>query len=131
MGNREEFDVMEHDKLSEGYTIEATVKNLFEGDAQLVVVKNGKEGSRSFLKSGDIHEAGIFQVQALKPYGAGDAFISSLSYAFLNDLSTAEGVELGAAAAAIVVSKEGCAEAMPTIKEIKNFIKTNRDAKTY
>ena len=44
----------------------------------------------------------------------------------LNDFSLEESVEIGSAAAAIVVTKVGCAPAMPDFNEIKSFMNNNK-----
>ena len=44
----------------------------------------------------------------------------------LNDYSIEESVEIGSAAAAIVVTKVGCAPAMPLQNEIEDFMKSNK-----
>jgi len=69
---------------------------------------------------------GIFEVKPLKPTGAGDAFMGGLIGSLLNDYSIEESVEIGSAAAAIVVTKVGCAPAMPLQNEIEDFMKSNK-----
>ena len=44
----------------------------------------------------------------------------------LNGNSLDFSIELGSAAAAIVVTKVGCAPAMPNMNEIEDFIKINK-----
>ena len=69
---------------------------------------------------------GIFYVKPLKPTGAGDAFMGGLIGGLLNDFYIEHSLEIGSAAAAIVVTKVGCAPAMPNMKEIKKFMKNNK-----
>ena len=51
--------------------------------------------------------------EALKPYGAGDAFLGNLLMAYLHGGDWESALDRGSAAAAIVVSSRGCASAMP------------------
>jgi 5-dehydro-2-deoxygluconokinase len=61
-------------------------------------------------------------VTALKPTGAGDAFMGG----FLSGLASGEvlndAIKRGAATAAIVVTRVGCAPAMPDTKTVQDFI---------
>lgn len=93
-------------------------------EAEIVIYKMGEKGSVTFSK-GESFKTNIFKVKALKPTGAGDsfmaAFVTSLNAGM--DLQTA--VRRGSAAAAIVVTKVGCAPAMPTKEELSNFMVTH------
>ena len=74
----------------------------------------------------EIRNFGIFEVKPLKPTGAGDAFMGGFIGSLLNDYSLEESIEIGSAAAAIVVTKVGCAPAMPDFNEIKSFMNSNK-----
>ena len=65
-------------------------------------------------------------MKPLKPTGAGDSFMGSLIGALLNNYDLDKSLEIGSAAAAIVVTKVGCAPAMPNLEEILEFMKTNK-----
>ena len=69
---------------------------------------------------------GIFPVKPLKPTGAGDAFMGSLIGSILKTNDLEKSIEIGSAAAAIVVTKVGCAPAMPNLNEILEFMKYNK-----
>ena len=64
-------------------------------------------------------------LKPIKPSGAGDAFIGSLIGALLKNYDLQKAIEFGSAAAAIVVTKVGCAPAMPDLDEVLNFMKSN------
>ena len=65
-------------------------------------------------------------MKPLKPTGAGDAFMGAFVGALLNNKSVEESIECGSASAAIVVTKVGCAPAMPSQNEIEVFMKINK-----
>ena len=65
-------------------------------------------------------------MEPLKPTGAGDAFMGAFIGAILKDYDVENSIEIGSAAAAIVVTKVGCAPAMPDLKEILEFMKNNK-----
>jgi 5-dehydro-2-deoxygluconokinase len=51
--------------------------------------------------------------------------MGALIGALLNNYDIEKAIEIGSAAAAIVVTKVGCAPAMPNLEEIIKFMKTN------
>jgi len=119
IGNDEEFGVLSGNYL-EGLNY---AKNL-SINCDLVIYKKGEKGSITFVDSKEITK-GIFSVKPLKPTGAGDAFMGALIGALLKNYDIEKAIEIGSAAAAIVVTKVGCAPAMPDLNEILEFMKTN------
>ncbi len=121
IGNDEEFEVMAG---ADGLNF---AKNLAATSADIVIYKRGEKGAITFSKLETI-TTGIFPVTPLKPTGAGDSFMASFvsSLAQGDDLKTA--IMNGSAAAAIVVTRVGCAPAMPTLAERNTFIKANQHA---
>ena len=70
---------------------------------------------------------GIYNVQAIKPTGAGDAFNGGFLSSLYQDFSLEDSVKRGSANAAIVVTKVGCSSAMPTLEELNQFIKNKEE----
>ncbi len=91
--------------------------------AQISVYKMGELGAIT-LAQGREHRTGIFRTRALKPTGAGDAFLGNLVASLSRGIPLVQAVLHGSAAAAIVVSRTGCAPAMPTRAELDHFITT-------
>jgi 5-dehydro-2-deoxygluconokinase len=120
IGNDDEFGVLSID-YDKGYDFAKSLAN----EIDLVIYKKGEKGSVTFMKNNEFSK-GIFEVKPLKPTGAGDAFMGGLIGSLLNDYSIEESVEIGSAAAAIVVTKVGCAPAMPLQNEIEDFMKSNK-----
>ncbi|WP_242412297.1 PfkB family carbohydrate kinase, partial [Salmonella enterica] len=58
------------------------------------------------------------RVDVLIDLGAGDAFMSGLLRGYLNDESWEQACRYANACGALVVSRHGCAPAMPTQKEL-------------
>ena len=117
IGNDVEFGVMAG-AADQGLVLAG---ELAASTARIVVYKMGELGAVTFA-SGVEHRTGIYPVTALKPTGAGDAFMGSFICALADghDLRTA--VLRGSAAAAIVVGRVGCAPAMPTVAELTAFM---------
>jgi 5-dehydro-2-deoxygluconokinase len=99
----------------------ARARALAASTAQIVVYKRGEDGAVTFANGAE-HRTGIYPVTALKPTGAGDAFMGSFICALADGVDVRAAVLRGSAAAAIVVGKVGCAPAMPTPAELDDFL---------
>ena len=119
IGNDDEFAI-----LSGNYDDGLSYAKKISKNCDLVIYKMGEKGSITFANNEEIPK-GIFSVEPLKPTGAGDAFMGSLIGAILKNYDLQKAVEIGSAAAAIVVSKVGCAPAMPDLDEVLDFMKNN------
>ena len=119
IGNDDEFAI-----LSGNYDDGLSYAKKISKNCDLVIYKMGEKGSITFANNEEI-QRGIFPVKPLKPTGAGDAFMGSLIGAILKNYDLQKAIEIGSAAAAIVVTKVGCAPAMPDLDEVLNFMKNN------
>ena len=116
IGNDVEFDVM-----AGGSGGLALARDLAARHAA-VVYKMGERGSITF--DGDrCFETAINRVAALKPTGAGDAFMAGVVTGLASGLDFRASVRRGTAAAAIVVTRVGCAPACPTADELEEFMR--------
>ncbi|WP_150522471.1 5-dehydro-2-deoxygluconokinase [Roseibium sediminis] len=117
VGNDVEFGFMagDYDKgLEKARELAATT-------AALVIYKMGEEGAITIMGGEEIR-TGIYPVEALKPNGAGDSFMSGLLTSIADGFSLKEAVLRGSACASIVVGSVGCAPAMPTRPELEAFL---------
>ncbi len=119
IGNDDEFAI-----LSGSYDNGLSYAKKISTNCDLVVYKMGEKGSITFANDAEISR-GIFPVKPIKPTGAGDAFMGSLIGALLKNYDLYKAIEISSAAAAIVVTKVGCAPAMPNLDEVLNFMKNN------
>jgi 5-dehydro-2-deoxygluconokinase len=119
IGNDDEFAI-----LSGNYDDGLSYAKKISRNCDLVIYKMGEKGSITFANNEEI-QRGIFPVKPLKPTGAGDAFMGSLIGAILKKYALQKAIEIGSAAAAIVVTKVGCAPAMPDLDEVLDFMKNN------
>jgi 5-dehydro-2-deoxygluconokinase len=113
IGNDVEFGVM-----GEGL---ALARKLAQS-ADVVIYKMGEKGSITFSGAEEF-ETGIYPVAALKPTGAGDAFMGAFIANYAEGIDIETCVKRGSAAAAIVVTRVGCAPAMPNAEELDQFMK--------
>jgi 5-dehydro-2-deoxygluconokinase len=109
------------DTRVEGDTRRAILKMLANG-VEAVVEKVGAQGARIHLPDGMIVEAPGFPVEIYNILGAGDAFGGGFLYGYVNDWGWYRSARLGNACGAIVVTKHGCANFMPTMDEIWAFV---------
>ena len=120
IGNDLEFNVA--DNSTNGLEL---AKVYIKKKPSVIVYKMGEEGSKVFTKENE-SQYGTFNVEAIKPTGAGDAFNGGFISSLYNGLSLEDAVIRGSANAAIVVTKVGCSSAMPNNQELEKFINQNQ-----
>jgi 5-dehydro-2-deoxygluconokinase len=120
VGNDVEFGFMAGD-YSKGLD---KARSLARDGASIVIYKMGEGGSITITPVEEIR-SGIFPVRAIKPTGAGDSFLGGLVASLAAGFSLRDAVRRGSACAAIVVSRVGCAPAMPTTAELEQFLATH------
>lgn len=113
----------------------AAIRNIRARTAATLVCKRGPLGCVAFADEiPDNIESGLvvagFKVKVLNVLGAGDAFMGAFLRGWLRALSLEECCRLGNACGAIVVSRHGCAPAMPTWQELELFMSTGGDLPT-
>ena len=116
VGNDDEFGFMagDHERgLDKARALAA--------DGAICIYKMGARGSVT-LAPGVEFATGIYEVDALKPTGAGDGFMGGFVTALAAGRDLRDAVHRGAASAAIVVGRVGCAEAMPDAAELEEFM---------
>lgn len=122
VGTEEEFHI------AGGSTDTLTaLKQVREVSDAVFVCKRGPLGCTVFdqeipanLDDG-IHVEGV-RVDVLNVLGAGDAFMSGLLRGYLNDESWQQCCTYANACGALVVSRHGCAPAMPTKEELDDYL---------
>ena len=125
IGNDEEFGFMagSYDRGLD------KARELVQSTASIVVYKMGEKGAITITPDEEF-TTGIYPVEALKPTGAGDSFMGGFIASLANGYALKESVLRGSACASIVVSRVGCAPAMPTPKELDEFLSTHGDQLT-
>ena len=122
VGTEEEFHIL----TGTTDTI-AGLKKLRTMTSAELVCKLGPDGCVVFkgdvpdsLSDGDVGQG--FKVDVFNVLGAGDAFFSGYLSGWLRDRPASECCRLANACGAIVVSRHGCAPAMPTADELEFFL---------
>lgn len=113
------------DTQVKGDVYEAISKMLSMGPEALLQKKGGQGVCVHLVdKSGKIEqiEAPGFPVEVVNILGAGDAFAAGFLYGYVKDWGWYKSARMGNACGAIVVTKHGCANFMPTYEEVMAFV---------
>jgi 5-dehydro-2-deoxygluconokinase len=106
--------------------IDAAIKALLDLGPRVLAQKRGVQGSRVHVVLEEGHTTRIdvpgFPVEVSNILGAGDAFASGLLYGFVKGWDWYKTARLANACGAILVTKHGCANFMPTYDEVMAFI---------
>jgi 5-dehydro-2-deoxygluconokinase len=94
-------------------------RRLFPGTA---VLKRGPRGALAAPPGGPPVAVPAFPVPILNTLGAGDAFLAGFLSGWLGDRPLADCLRRGNACGALVVSRHGCAPAMPYASEVEHFL---------
>jgi len=98
------------------------IKTVLGMGPQALVLKTGSQGAQVHLKGGRVVNVPGFPVQVQNILGAGDAFAGGFLYGYAQGWDWQRSARLGNACGAIVVTKHGCANFMPTFDEVKKFM---------
>ena len=96
-----------------------TVLNASRGP---LVVKRGGKGASIYDRNGLRQDVAPFRITVLNVLGAGDAFASGLIAGLRRGWPLDRAVRFGNATGAIVVTRHGCANFMPTMAEVESFV---------
>lgn len=108
--------------------LKASIRIASMTEAKYVVLKLGRRGS--FVYDGRYYNIiPAHKVPVEDTTAAGDVFTAALSYAYLQKGEILEAARFATLAAAISVSRAGASTSIPTLKEVKAFAKSIKEAK--
>jgi len=107
--------------------LDDAVEKLRKLRVPMLVSKLGDKGTRVWTGEQPVFLA-PYQVQVVSTIGAGDGFASGFLYGLVKGMPVVECLHYGNAAAAIVVSRLSCSEAMPTLAEVEEIIREQRSS---
>ena len=102
--------------------VEAGARDLLGCGLQALILKRGARGSTVFRPDAAPCDAAPFSIEVLNVLGAGDAFASGFLYGYLQGWPLERAARMGNACGAIVVTRHGCANFMPTLDEVSAFV---------
>jgi 5-dehydro-2-deoxygluconokinase len=105
----------------------AALRRIRQASAGLIVMKRGPMGCTAFAGDipGDValgEQGPGFPVDVFNVLGAGDAFMAGLLRGWVRDEPLADALRYANACGALVVSRHGCAPAMPSWEELRRFL---------
>jgi 5-dehydro-2-deoxygluconokinase len=101
---------------------ERAIQAILAAGPEALILKTGARGSRIYLRGGEIIDAPGYPVEVYNILGAGDAFGGGFLYGYVHGWGWRKAARLGNACGAIVVTKHGCANFMPTLDEVMAFV---------
>jgi 5-dehydro-2-deoxygluconokinase len=102
--------------------LDQAVAKLRKARVPMLVSKLGDKGTRVWVGDEPVFLA-PYSVPVVSTIGAGDGFASGFLFGLLRGLPVIECLHYGNAAAAVVVSRLSCSEAMPTLAEVEQIIR--------
>lgn len=96
---------------------------LLDAGLPALILKRGVDGAVVCRRGDPPVEVAPFRVDVLNVLGAGDAFASGFLYGHVHGWTLEEAARFGNATGAIVVTRHGCANFMPTLQEVHAFFK--------
>jgi 5-dehydro-2-deoxygluconokinase len=102
--------------------LNAAIRRVLEASGGPLVVKRGGKGASIYDRNGGRHDVAPFRITVLNVLGAGDAFASGLIAGLRRGWPLDRAVRFGNATGAIVVTRHGCANFMPTMPEVESFV---------
>jgi 5-dehydro-2-deoxygluconokinase len=105
---------------------ETAIEGLLALGPRALLQKRGEQGVRVHLREEDGSRKQIdvpgFPVKVYNILGAGDAFAAGFLYGRVKGWDWYKSARMGNACGAIVVTKHGCANFMPTLPEVETFV---------
>jgi 5-dehydro-2-deoxygluconokinase len=117
VGNDEEVAVA----LGEELAAEKAARALLELGPEIAVVKRGSEGALAATRDGVVDVPAV-EVEVINGLGAGDAFGGALCHGLLGEWELERTLRFANAAGALVASRLGCADEMPTAAEVEELL---------
>jgi 5-dehydro-2-deoxygluconokinase len=108
--------------------LDEAVTKLRKARVPMLVSKLGDKGTRVWVGDEPVFLA-PYSVPVVSTIGAGDGFASGFLFGLVRGLPVIECLHYGNAAAAVVVSRLSCSEAMPTLAEVEQIIREQRAAR--
>lgn len=106
--------------------VDKAIETILSMGPKALLQKRGGQGVRIHLldDAGKIKQVDApgFPVEVQNILGAGDAFAAGFLYGYVHDWGWYKSARLGNACGAIVVTRHGCANFMPTYQEVMAFI---------
>lgn len=102
--------------------LDAAIEALLALGPKALIEKRGEDGTCIHLADGARIDAPGYPVEVYNILGAGDAFAAGFLYGYVKGWDWRKAARLGNACGALVVTRHGCANFMPTMEEVRAFV---------
>lgn len=109
----------------EEYTEKISIKKKEYGIKNIILTL-GDKGSILFSKDNNIKKYDVYKVKAVDTTAAGDSFIGAFTMKICESGNSDEAIKYATAVSAIVVTRQGAQDSIPTREEIEKFIEENK-----
>lgn len=123
--NERELEMLSGIKINDDPSILKGAKSILSKGVGCVIVTLGSRGA--MIVTNNYHELiPSYKVKVIDTVGAGDAFNGALAIALSLDINIREAVRFANIAASLKVTKKGAQSGLPNIKEIIEFVESNK-----
>lgn len=126
LGSREEYDLTAR-LIKSGMDDKETAAYWHAQNAKIVIIKHGKDGSTAYTNDGESYSIKPFPVKLLKSFGGGDGYASAFLYGLFEGFEMIDALEFGSASAAMLVASHACSQDMPSVEQVKEFIRKEKE----
>lgn len=124
IGTADEFALFSDALLPEKeFDSDKCANELIRRGCNIIVIKNGKEGSCAYEKDCVVRAKAFNQKNVTKTFGAGDSFAAGFIRALLHGADLLSAQTEGAACAAVTISGRSCSDAAPDLVTLTSFLK--------
>ena len=109
----------------EEYTEKISIKKKKYGIKNIILTL-GDKGSILFSEDNNIKKYDVYKVKAVDTTAAGDSFIGAFTMKICESGNSDEAIKYATAVSAIVVTRQGAQDSIPTREEIEKFIEENK-----
>jgi len=128
------FKYVDHLVVADGYafpftgcrTARAAIRKLAKHCQGTIVVTEGIKGSTGFA-NGTHHIQPAYRVKSVDTTGAGDAYHVGYLYGLLGGAGLTERMRIGASVAALKCQKPGARSGLPTLPQLRKYLRSSPD----
>lgn len=118
-------EIFEIEFNDEEYTEKISIKKKEYGIKNIILTL-GDKGSILFSEDNNIKKYDVYKVKAVDTTAAGDSFIGAFTMKICEIGNPDEAIKYATAVSAIVVTRQGAQDSIPTREEIEKFIEENK-----
>ena len=119
--------IMAGSSVSDRDGLNALLRAYCADSDRVLILKRGDRGVRILRRDGQVDVPG-YPVEILNTVGAGDGFASGLIYGWAQGWGWRRAARFANACGALVVTRQGCARALPRRDEVEQFVKDWEEA---